>query len=172
MPVADGFPLLPLNDIEEKYRRWLRLASEMHEDFEFCGNPEPAWTPLRKPLPECRVALLSTAGVHLRRQQPFDLMDRRGDWSFREIPGDVVASDLMASHSHYDTADANQDINCVFPIDAVRTLASQREIGGVSPLHVGMMGFVPSGARLRDASAPAVAARLRDVADVVLLTPG
>jgi D-proline reductase (dithiol) PrdB len=57
-----------------------------HQPPESEGIP---WTPLRKPLSECTVALVTTAGVHLKGQKPFDMSDPDGDPSFREIPGNT-----------------------------------------------------------------------------------
>ena len=57
------------------------------------------YTPRRKELRETVFALVTTAGVHLRDQQPFDLA---GDNTWRLIPGDVHADQLMVTHGHYD----------------------------------------------------------------------
>jgi hypothetical protein len=43
-------------------------------------------TPLRKPLAECTVALITTAGLSLPDQPPFDTTIKMGDRSFREFP--------------------------------------------------------------------------------------
>jgi D-proline reductase (dithiol) PrdB len=56
------------------------------------------YTPRTRELRESTFALVSTAGVHLREQQPFDV---EGDNSWRIIPGDVAARDLMVTHEHY-----------------------------------------------------------------------
>lgn len=57
------------------------------------------YTPRRRELSETTFALVSTAGVHLREQEPFDL---EGDNSWRLIPGDVRSDALMVTHAHYD----------------------------------------------------------------------
>src|SRR5438034_11434040 len=48
---------------------------------------------LRKPLGLARGALVTTAALHLPDQPPFDETVRGGDWSYREIPGDVERSE-------------------------------------------------------------------------------
>ena len=53
-------------------------------------------------------ALVSTAGVHLKEQEPYNV---EGDNTWRLIAGDVQASQLMVTHEHYDHHDADQDIN-------------------------------------------------------------
>jgi D-proline reductase (dithiol) PrdB len=164
---------MPTPDLEERFRRWLKLTSEMHDNANFTHNETIAWAPLRKPLAQCRVALVSTAGVHLKSQPAHDLLNPHGDASFREIPGDTPASALAVDHSHYDTSDANADPNCVFPIDRLRELAHMGIVGAVAPLHFGFMGFIPDGRLLRDTTAPIVAERLLSQGtDAVVLTPG
>jgi D-proline reductase (dithiol) PrdB len=160
----------------EKFEQWAaRVGRE--PPLGHCFTYTPArplnWTPLRKPLAECTVALVTTAGVHLQRQEPFSLFDEHGDWSSRPIPGDVDVADLRVSHTHYDTRDAEQDINVVFPIERLRELAAEKIVGRVSPLHFGFMGFIPNPAELARTTAPAAAAALAAQAvDVALLTAG
>lgn len=160
-------------ELAAKFQRWLSLVTEMHSEFSFTGNPVSAWTPVSKALAQMRVGLLGTGGIHLRSQAPFDLLDHHGDWSYRIIPAETDGTSLLASHAHYDTTAANEDINCVFPIDTLRALAAGGEIGGVTPVHVGMMGFIPNGEPLRQETAPQVARIFREAgADAVVLVPG
>ncbi len=164
---------MPTPDLEERYRRWLKLISEMHDDAHFTPNETIAWVPLRKPVKECTIALVSTAGVHLKSQPAHDLLNPHGDTSFREIPGDTPARELAVDHTHYDTTDANADPNCVFPIDRLHELVEMSAVGAVAPMHFGFMGFIPDGRLLRDTTAPVVAKCLRDIGvDAVVLTPG
>ena len=172
MAALPGRPIDPA-ELAAKFQQWRGIVDKMHANTRFTPNEHLSWTPLRKPASQVVVALVSTTGVHRRDQPSFDLMDEHGDWSFREIGGDVDVGDLVVSHSHYDTTDANADPNVVFPIDRLRELAAEGTIGAVSRLHIGMMGWNPDGARVRDETAPAVAAKLREAGvDVVILTPG
>lgn len=128
------------------------------------------YTPRRLELREATFALVSTAGVHLREQPPYDV---NGDNSWRVIPGDARASDLMVTHDHYNHRHADQDINCVFPIDRLRELAAQGIIGGVSDTHLGFMGYSQKLRDLYERAAPEMARLIeRTRADAVLLTAG
>ena len=57
------------------------------------------YTPRRRELRDSTFALVSTAGVQLREQEPYNL---DGDNSWRLIPGDVRTDQLMVTHGHYD----------------------------------------------------------------------
>ncbi len=128
------------------------------------------YTPRTIDLATATFALVSTAGVHLRDQTPYDL---DGDNSWREIPGDVLASDLMVTHGHYDHRHADVDINCVFPIDRLREFAAEGIIGGVANRHLGFMGYSQQLKDLYDRVAPQMAKLIeRSNADAVLLTAG
>jgi hypothetical protein len=94
---------MPTPDLDERFRRWLKLIAEMHDGANFTANQTISWTPLRKPLSECSVALVSTAGVHLKNQPAHDLLNPHGDASFREIPGNTLLSNVEVDHVHYDT---------------------------------------------------------------------
>jgi D-proline reductase (dithiol) PrdB len=80
-----------LNEFSLKLRLFLRAYRWRRID------PVP-WAPLQKPLSECRLALVSSAGFVLPGQEPFDGSIRGGDPSFREIPSDVEASTLIDTH--------------------------------------------------------------------------
>ncbi len=128
------------------------------------------YTPRTRELSQSTFALVTTAGVQLRSQEPFDLA---GDNSWREIPGDVVASDLMVTHEHFDHRHADQDINCVFPIERLREAAGAGIIGGVAKRHLGFMGYSQLLRDLYERAAPAMAKLIeRSDADGVILTAG
>lgn len=128
------------------------------------------YTPRSRELRESTFALVTTAGVHLRDQEPFNV---EGDNSWRLIPGDIQSSQLMVTHEHYDHHDADEDINVVFPIDRLRELAAEGIIGGVSEKHLGFMGYTQNLRDLYERAAPEMAkVLLRSKTDAVLLTAG
>jgi D-proline reductase (dithiol) PrdB len=128
------------------------------------------YTPVDRPLKGLTVALVSTAGVHRKSDEPYNL---EGDERFYVFPGEVAAGDLMITHGHYDHADADRDINCVFPIDRLRELAAEGVIAGVSNKHVGMMGFTKKLTYVYEQVVPAMGKEVeRSKADAVVLTGG
>lgn len=132
------------------------------------------WTPLGKPLPECRVCLVTTGGLHLRDDTPFNMDDADGDPTYRVIPGDTRAEDLTITHNYYDHRDADRDFNIVLPLDRVRELVAAGHIGGMTRKHYSFMGHIdgPHVASLRYRILPQL---LTDLAteepDFVFLTP-
>jgi D-proline reductase (dithiol) PrdB len=128
------------------------------------------YTPRNRELKDTVFALITTAGVHLRAQEPFDV---NGDTSWRLIPGDVEHNQLMVTHDHYDHHDADADINCVFPIDRLRELAAEGIIAGVATKHLGFMGYTQNFRDLYERAAPEMARIiLRSNASGVVLTAG
>jgi D-proline reductase (dithiol) PrdB len=129
---------------------------------------------LNKSLAECTVSLITTGGVHLTSQPPFDMQDPDGDASLREIPGDVGLADLTITHDYYNHSSADQDLNVVFPLEQFRELAQRGVIGGVGRHHFGLMGHIEGVhlRRLQEKTAPEIAAKLRaDGVDFAFLTP-
>lgn len=127
------------------------------------------YTPFRKELREATLALVSVAGVHLKSQQPFEL---ESDESMRIIPGDAGSSELIATHAHYPTEDANRDINVVFPIERARELTAEGTIAGVNDKHYSL-GYAQNLRTIYDDTAPAIAEALyQSQTDIVVLTAG
>ncbi len=138
-------------------------------------SDEPPWSPARIPLAEASIALVTTAGVHLQRDEPFDMENREGDASFRVIPGDTAVGDLTITHDYYDHRAADGDVNCVFPIERLRELATAGRIARVAPRHIGTMGHILGAEerRLVSRTAPAIAKLLvDDGVDYVVAAPG
>ncbi len=79
----------------------------------------------------------------------------------------------MISHTHFDRTDADEDINCVFPLFRLKELAEEGLIGGVAATHYGLMGYIPNPKLLIEETIPAMIKQLRmDGTDAVILNPG
>jgi len=136
-------------------------------------DPVP-WTPLRKPLSTCRVALVSSAGLLPPDQAGFDDSKRRGDPSFRPIPADVRVATLVDTHrsESFDHAGLRSDPNLAFPIDRLRELAERGRIGSANRRHLSFMGSITAPGRLMRETAPEAARWLvDDGVDVAILVP-
>lgn len=135
------------------------------------------WSPgarLVKPLAQSTLALITTAGVHLPDQLPFDNEVRGGDCSWRELRADVDVQKLKIAHrsSAFDHTGALEDRNLVFPLDRLRELVACGEIGALNHRHFSFMGSITAPRRLITKTAPEVAAKLlQDGVDAVLLVP-
>lgn len=157
---------------------WTRvpLWARVYARWGIGGDAGPVpWSEARMPLQRATVALVTTAGVHLRAQPPFDMISPEGDPSWRVIPGDVSMADLVITHDYYDHRAADRDPNTVFPLSRLRELVAAGLVGRVAPRHVGAMGHILGGAvrRLRGETAPALARLLvQDGVDYVILSPG
>lgn len=131
--------------------------------------PSIPWTPLTLPPADCRVALVTSCGVHLATQPPFDLA---GDTSFRELSSTLTPAEVRLAHAHYDHRSAEADLNVVFPLARLHELAAEGVIGDVAPRHYSFMGAVSDPTPLIRDTAPEVARRLQaDAVQIVLLTP-
>ena len=132
------------------------------------------FTPFDGELSRATVAIVTAGGVHLRSQEPFNIADELGDLTFRVIPDDVDSSQLMVTHHHYDHADADADINVVFPVDVLRDLQREGFIRDIAKKHVGYMGYTMQLKAMYEGTAPEIANEIDkgSRADVVVLTGG
>ena len=78
--------------------RFVHLSERLTDGFKTKKTEGVPWTPVSKPLVDCKVAIVTTAGVHHRNQKPFDMNDPKGDPSFRVIDSRRPISDLMITH--------------------------------------------------------------------------
>ena len=156
------------------FTRFPDLVERWVKSHDFVINVDTPWVPLVKDLKDSRIALVTTAGVHLRSQPPYDMQDRDGDPTFRKIPAGTRIEDLMITHNYYDHRDADQDINVVLPMERLRELEAKGAIGGIAPRHFSFMGHI-LGRHLEtlvNRTGPEVASMLKaDGVDAVFLTP-
>ncbi len=123
-----------------------------------------------KPLRECRLALVTTGGVHLPADARFDIDEPSGDCSYREIP--KTADVLTWTHAYYAPERSGEDLDSVFPLWTLRALEVEGMVGELNHRHFSFMGAIHDPTPLVETTAPEVAAGLADDGvDVVLLTP-
>jgi len=142
------------------------------------AHPEIPWAGVRKPLAESKLALLSTAGLSMRGDSPFDMeMERkqptRGDPSWRRLRSDATSATVEAHHLHIDTGYIERDLNVALPVDRVRELVTEGLVGALADSHYSIMGYQGNdSSTLENESAPQIAAAMQsEEVDLALLAP-
>jgi len=165
---------------------WIRLLESRHPGWHLRSvDGFPFVLPARS-LSTARVGMVSLAGVYRRGQKPFNTSPGvvppglramkfrdRGDWTVREIAVGCEPSELLIAHAHYDHTDANEDINCVFPLPRLWELEVEGFIGECAPVHYSLMGRVPEVELIVQACVQKIIPGLRDAAvDAVIVSGG
>jgi len=118
-----------------------------------------------------RIALITTAGLHLRSDRPYS--PGGGGTDYRVIPGDVAAGDVVMSHLsvNFDRSGFQQDWNVAFPLERLQELVRDKIVGSLAAFHYSFMGAISPITRY-EAKARELAAHLKgDNVDGVLLCP-
>jgi D-proline reductase (dithiol) PrdB len=135
------------------------------------------FAPLAKPLRECTIALVSTAGIARNDDQPFDQeRERRDPWwgdpSFRVIPLGTTERDVRLYHMHIDPRFGEADLDVVLPLRRLTELAREGIVGQPAPRHYSLMGYILEPTVLVEETAPMIADRMRlDGVDAAALVP-
>ncbi len=130
-----------------------------------------------KPLSQCTVALISSAGLALKTDTPFDQDGERanpfwGDPTHRVIPADATANDVTSWHLHIDTRPLAEELDTVLPLARLNELVAAGEVGASARSHYSFMGYQPDATALVRDTAPKIIATLRaEQVDAVLLVP-
>ncbi|MCZ6535899.1 MAG: glycine/sarcosine/betaine reductase selenoprotein B family protein [Dehalococcoidia bacterium] len=140
-----------------------RSASRLEGDY--------AWTPFTKPLSQATVAVLTTGGFYEPDQEPYDIKNPDGDWTFRPIHKSTPTSSLLVTHPAYDIEGPRQDPNCVFPLDPLKEMEAEGVIGKMADTNYSFMGFIRRPDLLVSDTATQVAQLLKgDGVDAAVLT--
>jgi len=159
-----------LGDLSEfplKYRLFLKAYRWQRID-------SVPWTPLKKPLKDCRLAMISSAAIVTADQDPFDNFIRLGDTGIREISCDVDVATLRETHRSkaFDHKGIRLDPNLAFPADRLRELSAAGVIGSLNHRYLSIMGSVTAPGRLIKRTIPQVAPKLvDDQVDIAILIP-
>lgn len=162
----------------DSYKFISGITKRMVQTWIKMESPRPIpWTPLEKPLSECRVALISSGGIALKTDTPFDQDGERqnpwwGDPTYRIIPRGTRAEEIKLYHLHVDPCCVETDLNSLLPIDHLSELETLGEIKAAAPSHYSFMGYNLQPKKLLEETTPAILHDLRDEAvDVVVLVP-
>jgi len=79
----------------------------------------------------------------------------------------------MVSHGGYDNADANRDINCMFPIDRLHEIVKEGFVKAIAPMHYTFMGGGGDQTVFTEKTGPEIAQKLKEEGvDAVVMTAG
>lgn len=143
------------------------------------GEDAPVFAPFEKRLAESTIALLSSAGLYLKDEQPsFDLDGERadpgwGDPTWRAIPRDTPQGALGMAHLHVNPDDTLTDHEVSLPLRTLDGLVADGIVGASAPTHYSVMGYQRAGLEeWRTTTAAEIIERLRDEhVDALALAP-
>jgi D-proline reductase (dithiol) PrdB len=164
---VDGFRFLP-----PSLAAWI---DSLIPNQDFKGSIP--FTPLSKPLKEATIALVTSAGISLKTDPPFDMEREKkeaiwGDRSFRAIPKNSTAADVDANHLHINTEYILQDINVILPLARMSEFEQEGIIGRLAPTAYSFYGFQwESTDFLKEAIEPMSKKMREEGVDAVILTP-
>ena len=93
------------------------------------------------PLSGRKIAIVTTAGLHRREDKHFT----PGVGEYRIIPNDINMDELIMSHvsTNFDRTGFYQDVNLVLPLERLKELSIEGQIGEPSEYHYSFMGATP-----------------------------
>lgn len=164
---VDGFRFLPPG-----LAAWIQTYIPT-EDFK---GPIP-FQPLAKPLSECTVAAVTSAGISLSSDPPFDMEREKresnwGDPTYRKLPITAAQTDIRANHLHINTDYILEDVNVILPLTHLQAFADEGKIGQAAPTAYSFYGFQWERTEfLREAIEPIAGQMQSEGVDVAILTP-
>jgi len=165
--IVDGFQFLPPG-----LRVWVKTFIP-DEDFK---GPIP-WTPMSKPLSKVTIALVTSAGISLKTDPPFDMEREKkeifwGDRSYRIIPRRTTEEDIAVNHLHINTKYIKEDMNVMLPLSRMAEFEQEGTIGCLAPSSYSFYGYQWENTDfLREAIDPICKKMKEERVEAVLLTP-
>ncbi|MFZ1701638.1 MAG: glycine/sarcosine/betaine reductase selenoprotein B family protein [Pyrinomonadaceae bacterium] len=135
-------------------------ANDSLTGYPWIENIRSPFTPVRRALPMLNLALISSAGGHIRGTDAFELDSKDGDLSYREIPVEVGADDISYAAKGYDPTAVIDDRNCQIPIDRLLEYEANAVLGSLNNVWWSISSHIPNAARVADELGPQLADRL------------
>jgi hypothetical protein len=127
------------------------------------------WHPFVPELASARIALLTSSALRTPDQSPFVPPD---DASYRPIPAEPDATDLVMDHRSPLGPTPRQDPEVVFPRAALISLAKRGLIASYAPTHFSFVGGTRNHHGVEKELAPALAGELKKQnVNLALLVP-
>lgn len=146
-------------DWSGRFSQW--RGNDKLTNYDFVKNVYSPFTPARRALPMLNLALISSAGAYIDGTEAFDTSLRDGDVSFREIPVEVEAEDLLYAGRGYDMTAVRQDRNAQIPIERLIEYQDNGVIGRLNNVWWSLNGFIPNARLVADQLAPKIVERLK-----------
>ena len=165
--VVDGFRFLPPG-----LKAWINTFIPNEE---FKGYIP--WTPMKKPLSQTTIALVTSAGISLKTDPPFDMEREKkeaiwGDRSYRTIPRETTEKNIEVKHLHINTNWIKQDINVILPLARMAEFEKEKIIGRLAPTAYSFYGFQWQNTDfLKEAIEPISKRMKSEGVEAVLMTP-
>ncbi len=157
-------------EFSDRFRRW--NGNENLSNYPFVENVHAPFTPARRALPMLNLALISSAGAYIDGTEPFDLTAKDGDLSYKEIPIEIEAEDLLYAAKGYDPAAVLEDMNAQIPIKRLLEYEANAVIGRLNHVWWSLSSYIPNAVRVAEELAPKLAERLtRYEVQAALLIP-
>ena len=149
------------------------LSQGYDKPYAWASNASAPFTPLKQPLADSTVALISTSEIAIKDDPRFgDDVETRARASVYTVPADTPAERLYSRTNSYDRyATSLDDPNAYFPSERLREAVAARRIGHLAPDCVGVYNAY-SQRKTNERDAPEVLALCRAMAvDVAVLVP-
>jgi len=163
-----------LNQLFVSFYKIPWIKSRWAKNFDALSFDTIPWTQVKKPLGECRLALVTTSGVHLTNEPAFNMVDKEGDPSFRVIPWPPSEEEITFTHDYYDHSDAEKDINVAIPVAPLQQCIEEGIIGSAASKIYSFMGHI-IGKHLptlvKESASNVVRQLHEDKVDIVVLSP-
>jgi hypothetical protein len=149
------------------------LSQGYDKPYQWAQYDDVPFTPLAKPLSQCRVALISTSEISIHGAGSVEDETQMGIvGGAYTLPSDLPAARLYSpSHSFDQAATTLEDVDAFYPTTRLHEALAAGRIGGLTTRFHGVFNAY-SQRRTRERDAPAVLERCReDGADVAVLVP-
>ena len=158
--------------IDRTREDYLRQGYE--KPYQWANFDDAPFTPLKKPLPECRIGLIGTSEVAVTfdsetEEDPISEEDFRGVY---QIPADTPTRKLYSRTKSFDrNATHLDDVNAYYPVDRLREAVAEGRIGSMPDWLYGAYNNYSQRKVMEQEAPKALNFARRDELDAMIMVP-
>lgn len=148
------------------------LSQGYEKSYKWAHFEDAPFTPLKKPLAQCRATIISTSGITYRLEGGDDAPHATLTDSVYSIVTDTPKDRLFTNIGHFDSHETTlEDVDSFYPVTHLRSLVADGRLDSLAPRCHGVLTSY-SQRRTLEIDAPEVLRRCReDQVDVALMVP-
>ena len=170
-----------VQEFRKKYQEWFQGAKpllEAHQGpaafktYPFVSFSQTPWTPLRIPLSEVCLSVVSTAGLFRKGINAPFADTAEGDPAVIQLPSNINPKSLDTAHTHIPQEPVRADVNVALPFDHLWDLVKEKKVGSLAPRFFSFVGYQTRADEVALEMAPNIAAAMvEDKVTLALIVP-
>ena len=139
-------------------------------EFKYDQDQPTPWKPVQKDLEDSLVCLITTSGMRLKSDKPFQINKLSGSSEFKEFTVHATENELAVDMTNYHSAEAMKDINVLIPVEHIIEMVERKNISKIHETIYSFCGFCKDIEQLKQSTKRVIRKLIEAEVDLILIS--